>query len=168
MSGVRCYNISNVKQAGKITLRLLFSKQISGDKLMAKDNKNSVGKELSDKLSYVKKPLFESLDEDGVKKVFDYSEGYKQFLDASKTERDAVKTTIAIAQKHGFTEYKLGDKLSVGDKKYLNNRGKSLVLLKIGTEEALSEGVRIIASHIDSPRLDIKQNPLYEDEGMAF
>ena len=135
---------------------------------MAKDNKNSVGKELSDKLSYVKKPLFESLDEDGVKKVFDYSEGYKQFLDASKTERDAVKTTIAIAQKHGFTEYKLGDKLSVGDKKYLNNRGKSLVLLKIGTEEALSEGVRIIASHIDSPRLDIKQNPLYEDEGMAF
>ena len=49
MSGVRCYNISNVKQAGKITLRLLFSKQISGDKLMAKDNKNSVGKELSDK-----------------------------------------------------------------------------------------------------------------------
>ena len=135
---------------------------------MAKDNKNSVGKELSDKLSYVKKPLFESLDEDGVKKVFDYSEGYKQFLDASKTERDAVKTTIAIAQKHGFTEYKLGDKLSVGDKRYLNNRGKSLVLLKIGTEEALSEGVRIIASHIDSPRLDIKQNPLYEDEGMAF
>ncbi len=135
---------------------------------MSEENKKSKGKELFDSLAYQKKSLFETLDEGGVKEVFDYAEGYKCYLDAAKTERDAVAASIAIAQKHGFTEYKLGDKLSVGDKKYFNNRNKSLVLLKIGKNDVKEDGVRILASHIDSPRLDIKQNPLYERDGMAF
>ncbi|MBR1867928.1 MAG: aminopeptidase, partial [Clostridia bacterium] len=79
-----------------------------------------------------------------------------------------VKTSVAYAQKRGFTEYKFGDELKVGDKKYLNNRGKNLILFKIGKNDIAKDGIRIIASHIDSPRLDIKQNPLYEDSGMAY
>ena len=124
--------------------------------------------ELLDKLSYKKKNVFESSTPEEIKAIYDYSKGYMKFLDDAKTEREATVASIAMIEKQGYTEYKLGDKLSVGDKKYYNNNGKSLVIFKVGEENLEENGIRILASHIDSPRIDLKQVPLYEDSGMGF
>ena len=128
----------------------------------------TVGQEMFERLSYKRRNVFEEASSEKIKEMFDYSEGYKAYLDSSKTEREATATTIAMAEAAGYTEYKLGDKLSVGDKKYFNNHGKSVVVFKIGAADLELEGVRILAAHIDSPRLDLKQVPMYEDSGMAF
>ena len=133
-----------------------------------KKEKLSRGAELEKKLSFKKTCYFEECDEQKKEAVFAYAEGYKAYLDESKTEREAVVTSIALAEKKGYTPYRLGDPLKPGDRKYFDNRGKSLVLFKAGKADLEKDGVRILASHIDSPRLDIKQNPLYEDSGMAF
>ena len=125
-------------------------------------------KEMFDTLSYKKKNVFEESSAEEIKAIYEYSKGYMKFLDDAKTEREAVNTTIEMIEKQGYTEYKLGDKLVVGDKKYFNNNGKSLVMFKIGTNNLDQEGIRILASHIDSPRIDLKQVPLYEDAGMGF
>lgn len=135
---------------------------------MAKDKKKSIGATLEEELVYTKKNFFEEADEQTVKDAYDYAVGYMKYIDDSKTEREAVKASIAYAESKGFSEYVFGDEIKVGDKKYYNNRGKSLVLFKIGKEDIGKNGIRILASHIDSPRLDVKQNPLYEDSGMAF
>ena len=124
--------------------------------------------ELFDKLSYKKQNVFEVSSPEEIKAIYEYSKGYMQFLDDAKTEREATIAAIAMIEKQGYTEYKLGDKLSVGDKKYYNNNGKSLVIFKVGEESLEKEGIRILASHIDSPRIDLKQVPLYEDSGMGF
>lgn len=97
-----------------------------------------------------------------------YAEGYKSFLDASKTEREAVEAGIALAKQNGYVPYDFGDTLEVGGKYYYNNRGKNLFLFRIGSENLETAGIRIMAAHIDSPRIDIKQNPLYEDSHMSF
>ena len=122
---------------------------------------------LKEKLFYKKKNAFDKKDDDYKKSVMEYAEGYKKFLDSAKTEREAVKTTIEMAKANGFCEYKLGDKIVKGGKYYFNNRGKSLYLFVAGNED-LENGIRICASHIDSPRLDMKQHPLYESESMAY
>jgi aspartyl aminopeptidase len=124
--------------------------------------------EMFDALSYKKKNVFEQSSSEEIKQIYDYAKGYMQYLDAAKTEREAVTTTISMIEKQGYTEYKLGDALAVGDKKYYNNNGKSLVIFKIGEEKLADDGIRILASHIDSPRIDLKQIPLYEDAGMGF
>jgi len=126
------------------------------------------GQQIFEKLSYKKKNVFEESSPEKIKEIFDYSEGYKAYLDSSKTEREAVEASIKMAEDAGYTEYKLGDKISVGDKKYFNNRKKSMVAFKIGTDDIEKSGIKIIAAHIDSPRLDLKQVPMYEDKGMAF
>ena len=124
--------------------------------------------EILDKLSYKKKNVFEVSSAEEIKMIYEYSKGYMKFLDDAKTEREATSASIEMIEKKGYTEYKLGDKLSVGDKKYFNNNGKSLIIFKVGEENIEQEGVRILASHIDSPRIDLKQVPLYEDSGMGF
>ena len=124
--------------------------------------------ELFDKLSYKKKNVFEASSAEEIKAMYDYAKGYMQYLDNAKTEREATNVSIEMIEKCGFTEYKLGDKLSVGDKKYYNNNGKSLVAFTVGEENLEENGIRILASHIDSPRIDLKQVPLYEDAGMGF
>ena len=121
-----------------------------------------------DKLSYKKKNIYEESGAEKIKAIYDYSVGYMKYLDDAKTEREAVVATVAMAEKYGYTEYKIGDKLSAGDKKYLNHRNKSVVLFTVGTEDLEKDGVRILAAHIDSPRLDLKQVPMYEDAGMGF
>ncbi len=128
----------------------------------------SIGKEMLEKLSYTKKNVFEEASSDKIKAIFDYAKGYMSYLDNAKTEREAVETSIEMLEKFGFTEYKFGDKISVGDKKYLNQFGKGLVAFKIGSEDVEKNGLRILAAHIDSPRIDLKQIPLYEDSGMGF
>ena len=131
------------------------------------DKEKSREELLKEKLFYKKKNAFDSKDESYKSAVMAYAEGYKKFLDSAKTEREAVKTTIEMARANGFCEHKLGDKIEKGGKYYFNNRGKSLYLFVAGTED-LENGIRICASHIDSPRLDMKQHPLYESDNMAF
>lgn len=119
-------------------------------------------------LTYAKKNVYEHADEKKLNDIFSYAEEYKAFMDCAKTERECVSYLIAKAEAAGFTPYRLGDKLSPGDKKYYNNRGKNVYFLRIGTENPQTDGVRIMAAHIDSPRLDLKQNPMYEVAGQAM
>ncbi len=122
---------------------------------------------LRDELLYDKKTVYEKANKARFDAAFTYAEGYKAFLDDAKTEREAVTAAIALAAERGFLPYRLGDKLERGKKYYYNNHDKSLFLFSIGAEP-LAKGIRIAAAHIDSPRLDLKQVPLFEDGGMSF
>ena len=121
-----------------------------------------------EELSYSKKNYFETASKKERKAMFDYAKGYMTFLDDAKTEREACDAAVALAQEKGFTEYHFGDALQAGDKKYFINRGKSVVVFRVGSLNPEVDGFRILAAHIDAPRIDIKQNPLYEDSGMAY
>lgn len=107
------------------------------------------------------------VDEDIINKSASYCEGYKRFLDNAKTEREAVITAIKLAKEKGFCEFESTKKYNAGDKVYINNRGKALILAVIGSE-SVENGVNISAAHIDSPRLDLKPNPLYEEIELAL
>ncbi len=96
-----------------------------------------------------------------------YCKGYMSFIDACKTEREATAWAIAKAEKLGFQPFVPGMSVTAGDKIYYNCRSKAIALAVIG-KESLSEGVNICAAHVDSPRLDIKPNPLYEDSEIAY
>ena len=124
-------------------------------------------KELKEALFYKRKNAFEECGEAILAESTEFAEGYKRYLDSSKTEREAVRTSIRLAEEKGFRPYDFGDPIRVGGKYYFNNRGKSVYFFRIGTEP-VENGVYISAAHIDSPRLDLKQNPLYEDSGMGF
>lgn len=110
-------------------------------------------------------------DEAGLKEVFDYCEGYKKYISDCKTERECVSESIRIAQAYGYRNLedviRNKETLKSGDKVYANNMGKGLALFLIG-EEPMSNGCNILGAHVDSPRLDIKQNPLYEDKEFAM
>jgi dephospho-CoA kinase len=96
-----------------------------------------------------------------------YSKSYSAFLDAGKTERDCVTQSIALAEAKGFHAWSDGEELKPGDKIYFSRLNKSLILAVIG-ETSLKDGMRLAASHIDAPRLDLKPDPLYEDSGFAM
>ena len=96
-----------------------------------------------------------------------YCEDYKKFLDNSMTEREAVDSAIAMAEAKGFKPFVRGMELKAGDKVYRSNRGKAIMLAVVGSQP-LDQGANICAAHIDSPRLDLKPNPLYEDAELAF
>lgn len=98
--------------------------------------------------------------------IFKYAEGYKDFLTRSKTERLFVKNSVALLEQNGFKEFK-GQKLNPGDRVYLVNRKKCLAAFVIGSNP-IQDGMLILGAHIDSPRLDIKQNPLYEKDEFAL
>ena len=123
--------------------------------------------ELEAKLGYKKTNFYEKADEATVKAAYDYAPGYMAYLDAAKTEREAVTVTIGMAEAEGYVPYTMGMPLTVGGKYYFNNRGRSLYLFRVGSE-SINNGMRIVASHVDVPRIDVKQSPLYEDGGMAF
>ncbi len=118
-------------------------------------------------LTYSKTNFYDKCDEKEIRTAYDYCIGYCDFMDNSKTEREAVKTSIALAEKNGYKPYSFGMTIKAGDKYYYNNRGRNLYLFRIGSED-INNGVRIVASHIDSPRLDFKQAPIYEDGGFCF
>jgi len=122
---------------------------------------------LQEKLVYKKKSFFEVSSDDVKEKALEYAKGYMKYLDSSKTEREAVKTSVELANAAGYIPYSFGDKIVPGGKYYYNNRGKSLYVFKIGSETP-EKGVKITAAHIDAPRLDLKPVPLYEDSGMSF
>ena len=96
-----------------------------------------------------------------------YCKRYMAFMDASKTEREATAWAVAEAEKYGFVPFQPGMEVKAGDKIYYNNRGKAIALAVIGTE-SLAKGSNICAAHVDSPRMDLKPNPLYEDAEIAY
>ncbi len=96
-----------------------------------------------------------------------FCEEYKVFLNQSKTEREAVRYVLARMEENGFVPFTCGMELKAGDRVYFNNRGKAVILATIGTKP-ITEGVRLNAAHIDSPRLDMKQHPLYENTELAY
>ena len=122
---------------------------------------------MSTELIYEKKTVYQKADSTVIDKAFEYAEGYKRYLDLGKTEREALRESVRMAESFGFKEYRLGDKITKGDKLYYNNRGKNLFLFSVG-EEPINEGIRLTVAHIDAPRIDLKQCPLYEDGGMGF
>lgn len=118
-----------------------------------------------------KKSLWETWTPKMKQSMTGFCEEYKQFMSQCKTERECVDEMIAMAQAAGYKNLfdcvKTGEKLTAGSKVYANNRNKMLVLVQVGKKD-LSEGLNILGAHIDSPRLDLKPNPLYEDSGFAM
>lgn len=104
---------------------------------------------------------------DNLNEVMEYNEGYKDYISKNKTERACVKDSIRLAKEKGFKPLDSFETLKPGDKVYVNNRDKNIVLFVIGNKP-LTEGMRILGAHIDSPRMDLKQNPLYESEGFVL
>ena len=124
-------------------------------------------KELKKKLLSGRKNGYDRISQADRARMDDYCKSYMAFLDAGKTERLCAAEIIRLAEAQGYQPYQRGMALKTGDKVYLNNRGKSVLLAHIG-EKPLDQGVQIAAAHIDSPRLDLKPNPLYEDGEMAY
>ena len=124
-------------------------------------------KEWKEKLMPERKNGYDRLPAGEREAVNAYCQDYKAYLDAGKTERECVQEGIRLAEAKGFRAYQRGMSLQAGDKVYVNNRGKMLMLAVIG-KESLAQGVHIAAAHVDSPRLDLKPTPLYEENELAY
>lgn len=131
-----------------------------------KEKKEAV-KAMKEQLFRQKKNGYRRIDEGETDKISAFADDYRAFLDCAKTEREAVCCAVEKLRNNGFAEYKKGMGLKAGDRIYINNRGKAVIAAVIGSAP-ISEGVRLCAAHIDSPRLDLKQNPLYEDTELAL
>lgn len=125
------------------------------------------GEELKERLFNTKKNGWENTSDEEKEKIFNYCQEYMDFLNRSKTEREIVKNAEQMARERGYRDISEFESLNPGDKVYYVNRGKNLFLAVIGTE-SIENGVNIIGSHADSPRLDLKPNPLYEDKEFAY
>lgn len=113
------------------------------------------------------KNAWEKYNDEQIKEIMDFNEGYKTFITKGKTERLCVNETVKKAMAAGYKDLKDVDILKPGDKVYVTNMNKNIALFVIG-KKPIEEGLRILGAHIDSPRLDLKQNPLYESEGFAL
>lgn len=119
-------------------------------------------------LKYTRKNVYKEADGNELEKIYGFAEGYKAFLDSSKTERDAAITAKKLAEEKGFKPFSFSEKLKAGDKRYFINRHKNVFLISVGTEDVAKDGVRIMVAHVDSPRLDLKPNPMYEEAGLCY
>ena len=124
-------------------------------------------KELKKKLFSTKKNGYDKMKESDQAAMDAYCADYMAYLDAGKTERLCAAETIRLAEQQGYRPYVRGMEVKAGDKLYVSNRGKAVMLAYIGSKP-LSEGAQIAAAHIDSPRLDLKQHPVYEDNGACY
>ena len=124
------------------------------------------GQKLEEKLFFKPKHIAKDNPKD-IEKAMEFAEGYKTFLDHSKIERECVSYSVALAEKAGYKLFSRGIKAKTGDKFYYVNRGKNLYLVTIG-KKPLNEGIHFNIAHIDSPRIDLKPNPLYETEELAY
>ena len=123
--------------------------------------------EIKKELFYEQKNGYDLIVTDERIKMENYSAAYMSYLNDARTEREAVKLAIELAEAKGFKEYKVGSELKPGDRIYRNNRGKALMLAVIG-EKCLCEGAVIAGAHVDAPRIDLKQKPLYETDELAY
>ncbi len=133
---------------------------------MATKKKDEV-KELKEKLFMQKKNASTIMSDSELKQCDKFCEGYKRFLDKSKTEREAASFIEKAAVANGFVPFDRKASYKAGDKVYYVNRGKAVILAVIGKND-IKNGVNLVAAHIDSPRLDLKQNPLYENNEVAY
>lgn len=136
---------------------------MKGSIIMAKET----AKELKERLLSKKKNAILRMDDSAVKECDKFCEGYKRFLDVAKTEREAAAEIVRMAKAHGFVEFSTKNRYKAGDKVYSLNREKSVILAVIG-KQPIENGVNLVAAHIDSPRLDMKQNPVYEKDEVAY
>ena len=134
---------------------------------MSEEKELTRGEQLRRALVYERKNGWDRLDAEEGAALEAYCTGYKQFLDAGKTERECVDRAIAQAEAAGFRAYVRGMELTPGDRIYQVSRDKAIMLAVMG-RKGLEHGVNIGAAHIDSPRLDLKQNPLYESDELGF
>lgn len=134
---------------------------------MDKKNEKSEGQKLADKILSKRENGILRVSDEKIKKADKFCEGYKDFLNSAKTEREAVIESVKQAKKAGFEEYEAGKKYEAGDKFYYVNREKAVILTVMG-KKSLEKGIRLAAAHIDSPRLDLKQHPLYEDKELCL
>jgi aspartyl aminopeptidase len=125
------------------------------------------GKALKEKLFNSKKSGWEKLSNEELEEIFKFSDEYMYYLNSSKTEKEIVQNSKEILLKNGFVDIEEKEELKPGDKIYYINHGRSLYAAVIG-EEPLTNGMRIVAAHGDSPRIDLKQNPFYEDGEVAM
>ena len=130
-------------------------------------SEKTAGEELKERLFNKKENGWECSSDEEKGEIYAYCEGYMNFLSRSKTEREIVKNATEIARNNGFKDINEYENLQPGDKVYFVNRNKNLFLAVIG-KQSLENGLNIIGAHADSPRLDLKPNPLYEDNGFAF
>lgn len=121
----------------------------------------------NEELLYKKKFIWDKISIEERAQVFELGEDYKSFIDASKTERLSIKEIIRRAEQQGFKPLDEFNELKPGDKVYYVNKRKSAVLAVIGKEK-IENGMNIVGSHVDSPRIDLKQNPLYEEHGLSL
>lgn len=128
--------------------------------------KKKDGTKLQEKLSYTFPNIAVKNPKDG-KEAERFCRGYKEFLAAAKTERECTEAAEAMLRKAGYEEFERGRMYQPGDRSYCVNRGKNIILTTIG-QKPLTEGVRFNIAHIDSPRLDLKPNPLYEQDELAY
>ncbi len=133
---------------------------------MPKKEKNEV-QTLKDQLFAQSKHAAQRMSDAEMKDCDKFCEEYKAFMNSAKTEREINSFVITELEKQGYKPFEAGMKLQVGDKVYLNNRGKAVIMAVIGTED-IRKGVRLCAAHIDSPRLDMKQHPLYESQEIGY
>ncbi len=131
------------------------------------EKEKSAAELLMEKLAFKKEHFSVAMSDEEIAKADIFCEGYKDFLQKGKTERECVEYVLEKATANGFTEFDKTKTYKAGDKVYVNNRGKSVILAVMGKKGA-KEGVKIVASHIDSPRLDLKPTPLYEDSELAY
>lgn len=131
------------------------------------ENEKTKAELLKEKLYLKNENAYETLSKEEIDKAYDYCKDYAKYLDAGKTERECVEISVKMLEQNGFVPFEYGKKYVKGDKVYFNNRNKALYIIVMG-EKSLEEGISIAAAHIDSPRIDLKQHPLYEDGGMAF
>lgn len=124
------------------------------------------GQKLQEKLCYQMKNIGMERPEE-MEKAQSFCEGYKTFLDNAKIEREAVRYTKKLAEDAGYTPFSRGKRYKTGEKVYYDNRGKNIILTTFG-KKPLLEGLHFNIAHIDSPRLDLKPNPLYEKEEISF
>lgn len=124
-------------------------------------------KELFKKLSYERKNVCECIDDKERAEMMSLADEYRAFLDNGKTERECVIEALRMAEENGFKNLDEMDSVKKGDKVYKINRGKNIFLAVIGSED-IEKGIHLVGAHIDSPRLDLKQNPLYESNSMAL
>ena len=118
-----------------------------------------------------RKNMWEGYSEAELKELEAVNARYRECLDVAKTERECVKLTRRLAEEQGYQNLKTfienGTSLKAGDKVYAECMGKTIVLFQIG-KEPMEKGMNILGAHVDSPRLDVKQNPLYEDSQLAY
>ena len=131
-----------------------------------KEEKSEI-KELKEQLFTKTDKGIASMKESEIKKADKYCEDYKKFIDHSKTEREAVKTAVKLAEKAGFVPFEQDKKYKAGDRIHYLNPHTDLALAAIG-KKGVKDGVRLAIAHIDSPRIDLKPNPMYEASGLAM